>query len=163
MASENGNDGNGKRKREPGKRCVVMFCNNTNNNGASFHQFPKDEKVRQKWIEFVVSKRDPKSWTPGCGHVCSDHFEEKDFENYYAKMSGLCSKLLLQKEAVPSIQPTPCTSTYSEQQQEADFRNKRCCSTSPTTATSRSLRRKSTALTKLRAHRVSISSATFSL
>ena len=54
--------GNGKTKREPGKRCVVMFCNNTNDNGVSLHQFPKDEKVRQKWIEFVVRKRDPKSW-----------------------------------------------------------------------------------------------------
>ena len=168
MASSSG-DGNGKRKREPGKRCVVMFCNNTKDNGVSLHQFPKDAKIRQKWIEFVVRKRDPKSWTPGSGHVCSDHCEEKDFENYYAKMSGLCSKLLLRKEgiinkfSVPSIQPTPHTSPDSEQQQEADFRNKRCCFTSQTTATSRSLRGKSTALTKLRAHRVSISSLTFPL
>ena len=59
MASSSRNGG--KRKREPGKRCVVMFCNNTNDNGVSLHQFPKDEKVGQKWIEFVVRKRDPKS------------------------------------------------------------------------------------------------------
>ena len=160
MASSSG-DGNGKRKREPGKHCVVMFCNNTNDNEVSLHQFPKNEKVRQTWIEFV-RKRDLKSWTPGSGHVCSNHFEEKDFENY-TKISSLCFKLLLRNWAVPSIQPTPCTSTDSEQQQEADFRNKRCCSTLPMTATSRSLRRKSTALTQLRAHRVRISSITFHL
>ena len=117
MASSSG-DGNGKRKREPGKCCVVMFCNNTNDNGVSLHQFPKEEKVCQKWIDFVVRKRDPKSWTPGSGRVCSDHFEEQDFENYYAKMSGLCSKLLLRKEAVPTVQSTPRTSSDSEQQQE---------------------------------------------
>ena len=117
MASSSG-DRNGKRKREPGKCCVVMFCNNTNDNGVSLHQFPKEEKVCQKWIDFVVRKRDPKSWTPGSGHVCSDHFEEQDFENYYAKMSSLCSKLLLRKEAVPTVQSTPRTSSDSEQQQE---------------------------------------------
>ena len=125
MASSSG-DGNGKRKREPDKRCVVMYCNNTNNNGVSLHQFPKDKKIRQKWIEFVVRKRDPKLWTWDSGHICSDHFEHNDFENYYAKMSGLCSKLVLRKEAVPSIQPPPRTSTDSEQQQEqVDFRNKK--------------------------------------
>ena len=56
MASSSG-DGNGKRKREPGKFCIVMFYNNTNDNRVSLHQFPKDEKVRLKWIEFVVRKR----------------------------------------------------------------------------------------------------------
>ena len=156
MPSSSAGDG-GKRKREPGKRCVVIYCNNTNDSGVSLHQFPTDEKIRQKWIEFVVRKRDPKSWTPGSGHICSDHFEKNDFENYYAKMSGLCSKLLLRKEAVPSIQPTrPDTSTDSLQQQpEIDFRKKKCRSTSPKTATTQSSRRKSNALTKLRAHRVS--------
>ena len=100
---------------------------------------------------------------PGSGQVCSDHFEEKDFENYYAKLRSLCSKLLLRKEAVPSIQPTPGTSSDSKKQQEADFRNKRCCSTPPTTATSRSSSGKRTALTKLQVHRVSVSSITFPL
>lgn len=159
MASSSG-DGNGKRKREPGKRCVVMHCNNTNNNGVSLHQFPKNEKIRQKWIEFVVRKRDPKSWTCGSGHICSDHFEHNNFENYYAKISGLSSKLVLRKDAVPSIQPpSPRTSTDSEQQQQqVDFRNKKCRSSPPTTATCtpQSSCGKSNALTKLRAHRVSI-------
>ena len=152
MGKERGNQAN-----------AALSCNNTNDNGVSLHQFSKDEKVCQKWIEFVVRKRDLKSWKPRNGHVCSNHFEERDFENYYTKMSGLCSKLLLRKEAVQSLQSTPRTSSDSEQQQEAHFRNKRCSSTSQTTATSPSLRGKTTALTKLRAHRVSISSITFPL
>ena len=54
MASSSGDSR--KTKREPGKCCVVMFCNNTNDNGVSLHHFPKDENVCQKWIEFVVRK-----------------------------------------------------------------------------------------------------------
>lgn len=138
MASSSGS---GKRKREPGKRCVVMLCNNTNANGVSMHQFPKEEKIRQKWIEFVLRKRDPKSWTPGSGYICSNHFVGSDFENYYAKLNGLCSKLLLRREAVPSVQPIPQSSSTSNSEQQ---KKSRVEST-----------RESNALTKLRAHRVS--------
>ena len=76
-------------------------------------------------------------------------------------MSGLCSKLLLRKEAVSSIQSTPDTSTDSLQQQpEINFRKKKCRSTSPKTPTTQSPRGKSKALKKLRAHRVNLSSDT---
>ena len=30
-----------RRKRKPGKRCVVMFCNKKNADGVSLHQFPE--------------------------------------------------------------------------------------------------------------------------
>ena len=53
MASENGNDGNGKRKREAGKRCVVMFCNNTNNNGVSLHQFLRMKKYARSGFSLL--------------------------------------------------------------------------------------------------------------
>ena len=29
------------RKRKPGKRCVVVFCNKTNADGVSLHQLPQ--------------------------------------------------------------------------------------------------------------------------
>ena len=29
------------RKRKPGKRCVVIFCNKTNADGVSLHQLPQ--------------------------------------------------------------------------------------------------------------------------
>ena len=42
--------GKDKNKREPGKRCAVMFCSNTNADNVSLHQFPdrKDELRRSK-------------------------------------------------------------------------------------------------------------------
>ena len=35
------------RKRKPRKRCVVMFCNKTNADGFSLHQFPETLDARQ--------------------------------------------------------------------------------------------------------------------
>ena len=37
-----------KKKREPGKHCVVMFCNNTNAKNVSW----------QQWIQFILAKTD---------------------------------------------------------------------------------------------------------
>ena len=48
-------------------------------------QFPADESVRRKWIAFVRTKREPNDWTPGSGHICSDHFS---VNNYEGKKSG---------------------------------------------------------------------------
>lgn len=87
-----------KRKRKPGKRCVVMFCDKTNEDGVSLHQFPKDGNLCKKWNKFVLTKRDGKAWTPGTGHVCSDHFLKTDYEGYGAKLAGFSSKLVLKKE-----------------------------------------------------------------
>ena len=95
------------KKRQPGKRCVVMFCNKTNADGVSLHQFPADENVRQQWIAFVRTKREPSSWMPGPGHICSEHFTADSYEGFGAKLAGFSSKLVLKKTAVPSIQATP--------------------------------------------------------
>ena len=40
--------GGEEKKKEPGKRCVVMFCNKTNADGVSTHKFPTEEKVRRQ-------------------------------------------------------------------------------------------------------------------
>ena len=84
-----------------------MFCNKTNADGVSLHQFPADESVRRQWIAFVRTKREPNSWTPGSGHICSDHFSADDYELFGAKVAGFSSKLVLKKSAVPSIQASP--------------------------------------------------------
>ena len=84
-----------------------MFCNKTNADGVSLHQFPADESVRRQWIAFVRTKREPNSWTPGSGHICSDHFSADDYEVFGAKVAGFSSKLVLKKSAVPSIQASP--------------------------------------------------------
>ena len=56
------------KKKEPGKRCVVMFCNKTNADGVSLHKFPTDETRRRQWIAFVLAKRDD-NWRQGSGHI----------------------------------------------------------------------------------------------
>lgn len=129
-----------KRKRVPGKRCVVMFCDKTNADNVSMHQFPADEKLRAKWIHFVLQKRDAKQWTPGSGHICSDHFSPNDYDGYHAKQAGFASKLVLKKDVVPTINPSlkKIKLTVSSEAREA------------------STVRSSNALTKLHAHRVSL-------
>ena len=103
-----------RKKRKPGKRYVVMFCNKTNADGVSLHQFPADESVRRQWIAFVRTKREPNSWTPGSGHICSDHFSADDYELFGAKVAGFSSKLVLKKSAVPSIQASPIPEQINE-------------------------------------------------
>ena len=80
-----------------------MFCNKTNADIVSLHQFPADESVRRQWIAFVQTKREPYSWTPSSGHICSHHFSAESYEGLGAKIAGFGSKLVLKKFAVPSI------------------------------------------------------------
>lgn len=102
---DNGNvDGRRKKKKEPGKRCTVMFCNKTNADGVTLHQFPKNEKIRRQWISFVQQKRDPSGWRAGSGHICSDHFTPEDYHGYGLKLAGLATKLVLKTDAIPSKQ-----------------------------------------------------------
>lgn len=113
MEKQNSNSGcnndKGKKKKEPGKRCVVMFCDRTNSDGVTMHQFPTDEKFLRQWISFVRQKREPDSWRPGSGPICSDYFLPEDYHGYGLKRAGFATKMLLKKEAIPSRQvvPTP--------------------------------------------------------
>ena len=44
------------RKRKPGKRCVVMFCNKTNADRVSLHQFPQTLDAGQYiWLLLQLS------------------------------------------------------------------------------------------------------------
>ena len=54
---------------------------------SSHYQFPADENVRQQWI-VVRSKREPSSWTPGSGHICSAHFTDNSYEGFRANLAG---------------------------------------------------------------------------
>lgn len=150
-----------RKKRQPGKRCVVMFCNKTNADGVSLHQFPTEDNVRRQWISFVRTKREPSSWTPGSGHICSEHFTGDCYEGFGAKLAGFSSKLILKKTAVPSIQATP-----TPEQVNTARRVKRKLSSSGEKANSKGTdsndgqqwyttpKRRSRALSKLTANRV---------
>ena len=43
-----------KRRKVSGKTCDIMFCNKTNADKVSMHQFPKEDGIRQKWNKFVL-------------------------------------------------------------------------------------------------------------
>ena len=34
------------------------------------------------------SKREPSSWTPGSGHICSAHFTDDSYEGFGANLAG---------------------------------------------------------------------------
>ena len=92
----------------------MMFCNKTNANVVSLDQFPADESVQRQWIAFVQTKREPYSWTPGLGHICSDHFSADSYKGFSAKIAGFSSKLVLKKSAVPSIHTSPTPKQVNE-------------------------------------------------
>ena len=92
-----------------------MFCGiKTNADGVSLHQFPADESVRRQWIAFVRTKREPNSWTPGSGHICSDHVSADSYEEFAAKIAGFSSNLVLKKPAVPSNHASPTPKQVNE-------------------------------------------------
>ena len=62
--------------------------NKANLDGVSPHQFPADESVRRQRMAFVLTKRESKSWTPGSGHICSDHFSADNYEGFRTKIAG---------------------------------------------------------------------------
>ncbi|XP_054256977.1 THAP domain-containing protein 6-like, partial [Macrosteles quadrilineatus] len=85
--------------------CAAFGCTNrTANNkkgyrppaGITFHQFPKDEHLREKWT-IAVSRKDwePSKWS----QLCSAHFRESDLD----RTSSSCVRL--RPGAVPCVFP----------------------------------------------------------
>ena len=72
-----------RRKRKPGKRCLVIFCNK-----ISPRLFPGGERVQRQWIAFVRTKREPNSWISGSGHICRDDFSADNHQGLGEKISG---------------------------------------------------------------------------
>ena len=145
-----------KKKRPPGKRCVIMFCIKTNDDGVSLHKFPKDVEIQSKWNSFVLTKRDPKTWTTGTGHIWSDHFKQDDYEGYGSRLSGFTSKLLLKKSSVPSIQATPTPEELEKARQQRKCPSLSSSSFSTNTNVTPRKKRKSRAVSKLTCSRVSV-------
>ena len=90
-----------------------MFCNNTNRDGVSLHQFPTDEPLWRQWIAFVLAKRDD-DWTPGSGNICSSHFMPDCYEGMDAKLTGFAKKAYLKKTAISTIQANPTPEQIQE-------------------------------------------------
>ncbi|XP_022818838.1 THAP domain-containing protein 1-like isoform X1 [Spodoptera litura] len=78
------------------KKCCVYTCPSESYGGCniSFHSFPKNEEMQQKWLSSIhVKQKITKNSV-----VCSRHFEPSCF--YSAN-----SRLLLKTDAIPTIPP----------------------------------------------------------
>ena len=75
--------------------CSVASCRNyrrstaLNKKDISYHRFPKNEDIRQKWLKAVQ----PSKPITENHYVCSVHFLEDDFErNLQAELLNLSKK-----------------------------------------------------------------------
>ena len=68
--------------------------------GVSFHMFPKDESMRQLWLQ-LCRRGDTVAKT---ARVCARHFDEGSYhKNLKAELLGRPYKRMLRSEAVPSL------------------------------------------------------------
>ena len=72
-----------------------------------FYRFPKEKAMQKKWIARVFRRR--QDINPQSMYVCSDHFEDDDFDFHSLQKAELFSqerlkglKVLLKKDAVPN-------------------------------------------------------------
>ncbi|KAJ8278415.1 hypothetical protein GJAV_G00087370 [Gymnothorax javanicus] len=101
------------------RRCVVAGCSNETDSARniSIHTFPSDTKQRQIWEKQVQMTR--AKWTARrSSHICSEHFEEKCFEESPTIMAefGLpvARKRILKPGSIPTIFPEPSKTPQDE-------------------------------------------------
>ena len=135
-----------RRKRKPGKRCVLRYQNKT--------------LTELAFTSFQLMKVHVQ-WTPGSGHICSDHFSADSYERFGAKIAGFSSKLVLKKSAIPSNHASPTPKQVNEvrgRKRKLPLANKQLrgedLSSVVTQETYTTPKRQSRALSKLTANRV---------
>jgi len=82
------------------KSCAVFGCNATpvTEPSRSFHQFPKDGKLREAWIKRV--RRD--NFAPShSSYICSYHFDEDDFSKVSTDRPSEFQKRTLKRGSLP--------------------------------------------------------------
>ncbi|GJQ77906.1 hypothetical protein Trydic_g16156 [Trypoxylus dichotomus] len=91
----------------PGTRCAVATCSNSliqtkkANLPISYHTFPKDLNIFDVWVS-ACQRGD--QWNPKTSVICSQHFEEGDFEvDLRSKLMNIRTKRKLKCNAVPSL------------------------------------------------------------
>ena len=84
------------------KSCAVYQCSATSENekNRSFHQFPKDPKLRRAWIARIRRE----GYNPSASsYVCSFHFSEEDFNKGTSSIAPQeFKKKTLRKGSIPS-------------------------------------------------------------
>ncbi|XP_049525175.1 uncharacterized protein LOC125946377 [Dermacentor silvarum] len=103
-----------------GFTCCVPGCykNSLKHKGTSFHVFPKDTKLRQKWVRQInrVGQRGKFSqFVPTTGHkVCGDHFEGGR-KSYMVRVPTIFPLKQKTVKSRPLIRMKPGDATHSQQ------------------------------------------------
>ena len=114
-----------------GRYCIVWGCSNTNKNGVSLFQFPKEMKLRKVWTTQVKKTRAKWKGPTANSAVCSEHFTADCFDITSATAEKLDIKMKqrLRAEAVPTIFPQPPSESFiSQQPRTSRAQEKRECS-----------------------------------
>ena len=88
-------------------RCILAGCSNTTKEGVSLHNFPNDENMRKVWTSRVKLSR--KKWDGPSKRsvICSDHFNDSDFEDEgFWSQFGMKKSKRLKPNAIPKIKIT---------------------------------------------------------
>ncbi|TGZ55705.1 uncharacterized protein [Temnothorax longispinosus] len=67
------------RNRSDGQNARKRIYNIGNKLKVSFHSFPKNPATRKEWLD-ILGPTIPSTTVPDTARICSDHFEEKDFD-----------------------------------------------------------------------------------
>ncbi|CAK1585248.1 unnamed protein product [Parnassius mnemosyne] len=92
--------------------CVVTLCkNNTTRNkkdtGTTYHQFPADPVILDRWTAIVRLSRQESWWKPGKRSViCSAHFNESDLYFTNGGLKRLCKGAVPQNALFLSSTPS---------------------------------------------------------
>ena len=91
--------------------CVAYGCLTSNDkhrpnaraDDVSFHRFPREEELVQRWVEALRPAVLPDNFRK-CGRVCSDHFKPEDYRrDLQAELMNLKRRKQLLPDAVPSV------------------------------------------------------------
>lgn len=83
--------------------CAVLGCKPEPT--ASAHYLPRDPVLKERWMEFIYKHRLNKPPLSAGLRICSAHFSNDCFVNFFQKSMGFAKRLYLKPDAVPSIYP----------------------------------------------------------
>ena len=87
------------------KRCVAAGCSNTNSDGVSLFQFPRDPALRTQWTKEVQRTRAGWQGPSDYSVLCSNHFTNDCFEEetIIAARFGIEKRRRLKPNAIPTV------------------------------------------------------------
>ena len=88
------------------RRCVAAGCDSVSGKGYSFHEFPKDETMRRRWVNAVKRQRSNWNGPSADSQQCSRHFEDDCFITEGVRFRdemGIPTVKRLKPDAVPTV------------------------------------------------------------